>query len=113
MKNLIKPNLNQFCKDALTALVEILPFMLLILIGVMLISGHAFADGGTDYLKPGVNDVKTTFGQGSALMYFIYIAEAIVVAFSWVKTKSPWVLVSLPVLLVATHIFFGSITPPA
>ncbi len=70
--------------------------------------GVAFADGD-DYLADAKPAVDATFGAKSTFIHFIYLAEVISVLLLFNKHKNPLILVSLPVLLIATKYFFNKI----
>lgn len=84
------------------------PGTLLSLLTVMLLvyATCAQADTGTDYLSGMSSGAVSTFGEGSTFEKLLYLGEAVVMGFTWVKTKSVWALAGLPVLMIATHFFF-------
>jgi len=99
--------MNKYLKTVGRMLVKSLPFVYLGTVISLLMCGHAFADGGTNYLKGATDSVTQTFGNNSDFMKIIYIAEVCAIGIAWLKTKSPYVLLGLPVLLLVTHVFFG------
>ena len=62
----------------------------------------SFAEG-TNYLSGLKADVGKTFGAGSDTEYFIYLAEGLMAAFGYIKTKNIMLLGGLPVLMAFTH----------
>ena len=68
----------------------------------------AFADGD-DYSADAKPAVDATFGANSTFIHFIYLAEVVSIMLLFNKNKNPLILVSLPVLLIATKYFFNKI----
>lgn len=101
LQTILKSTLRISCRS--------LPYLYLASMFTLVMSGYSYADG-TDYLSGAWTSVNTTFGESSSFMKIVYVAEVGAIAFAWVKTKSPMVLLGLPILLLATHFFFGSIT---
>lgn len=67
--------------------------------------GIGYADG-TDYLADAKPAVQGTFGQNSTFIYLVYLIEGIVGVAAYIKTKSPFALIGIPVVLIFTHYFF-------
>lgn len=84
------------------------PMMLISLwaMALFVCTACAQADTGTDYLSGMSAGAVSTFGEGSTFEKLLYLGEAVVMGFTWVKTKSVWALAGLPVLMIATHFFF-------
>ena len=99
--------MNKHLKTFGRVLVKSLPFVYLGTVISLLMCGHAFADDGTNYLAGAKASVTKTFGDNSDFMKIIYIAEVGAIGMAWLKVKSPYVLLGLPVLLLVTHVFFG------
>ena len=66
-------------------------------------------DNGDDYLSDAKSTVDATFGASSTFIHFIYLAEVASIMLLFNKNKNPLILVSLPILLIATKYFFGKI----
>ncbi len=79
-----------------------MPLIILSWIIVICVSGTGHAEG-QNYLKGMKGDINATFGKESDLPGYLYAAETFVGAMTWLKTKSPWVFVGLPVLMIFTH----------
>lgn len=99
----------------LTRCLRLLPYCLLGLTCLLGLVGHADAsnlvggsDAGTNWFSGLDGTVDASFKEG--LMKYIYIAEFVATGIAWVKTKSPLVLLGLPILMIATHFFAGQIT---
>jgi len=67
--------------------------------------GHmAHAEGGTDLLAGGKDDVKATFGADSFVMMSIILAELIVGVVMYIRTKNMLILLGLVVVIVFTTV---------
>ncbi|WP_265494771.1 type IV conjugative transfer system pilin TraA [Providencia heimbachae] len=62
-----------------------------------------------DLAKAGVGDAQDTFGEGSSVMYYVMVAEAILIFLAFMKTQNPALLLLIPVFIVGTKIVFGLI----
>lgn len=56
-----------------------------------------------NYLEPLQQDIKDTFGANSMIPYLILLAEGVMGALAYSKTKNIMVLGGVPVLMVFTH----------
>lgn len=65
-----------------------------------------------DLAKNGAVDAKDTFGQGSSVMYYIMLAEAVLIFLAFLKAQNPAILLLIPVFIVGTRIVFGLIGSP-
>ncbi|HHR5913986.1 conjugal transfer protein TraA [Providencia alcalifaciens] len=63
----------------------------------------------TDLAKAGATDAGDTFGEGSSVMYYIMIGEAILIFLAFMKAQNPALLLLIPVFIVGTKIVFGLI----
>lgn len=81
---------------------EVLPFLMLGLVMYCFMSNNSFANG-VNYLAGIRSDVGATFGSGSDTEYFLYLAEALMIAMAWMKTKNIMVFGGLPLLMMFTH----------
>ena len=77
---------------------------------MLVFQGHAFADDG-GYFSGVLPAVATTFGDKSAFEKLLYAGEAVATGAGWLFTKSPKVLIGLPVLMIITHFFFALAMP--
>ena len=89
-----------------------MPYILLFGFVMFIFSSHLFA-AGTDYLSGASDDAASSFGEGSTFEKFLYLGEAIVGAYAYIKTKNIMVLAGVIVLMIFTHFFFGSILTTA
>ncbi|MCF6768423.1 hypothetical protein L3V86_08605 [Thiotrichales bacterium 19S11-10] len=85
-----------------------LPYLLLFSFILLVFSGSLYAAEGVDYLEGAKGDVAKTFGEDSSFIYFAYIAEVLIGGVAFIKTKSPWTLVGIVILMIFTHFFLGS-----
>lgn len=81
---------------------QVAPWISLTAFLYLLLMNQANAEG-TNYLSGLKGDVSATFGKGSDLPTYMYWGEAAVAGVTWLKTKSPWVFVGLPLLMIFTH----------
>nr|WP_318375326.1 type IV conjugative transfer system pilin TraA [Enterobacter sp.] len=89
-----KFNLSNICKVAGAILL------------VMFASKMAQATG-TDLLASQNTTVNSTFGSGSSLIKWFYIAEIIIAIFTYIKVRSPMVFLGLIVVIIFTRIGFA------
>ncbi|HHR5860578.1 TPA: type IV conjugative transfer system pilin TraA [Providencia alcalifaciens] len=75
---------------------------------VLWMAARGFAQA-EDLAKAGAKDAGDTFGSGSSVMYYIMIAEAILIFLAFMKTQNPALLLLIPVFIVGTKIVFGLI----
>lgn len=78
---------------------------LLILI-MICAAGTAYALPPADPLVALRAQVGAVFGTGSTVTYCIYIAEVILGAVSYIKTKNLMLLLGVPILMLFTHAMF-------
>jgi len=93
-KTRAKFNLSNICKVASAILL------------VMLASKMAQATG-TDLLSTQNTTVNSTFGSGSSLIKWFYIAEIVMALFTYIKVRSPLVFVGLVICIIFTRIGFA------
>lgn len=62
---------------------------------------------GSDLLATQNSTVTGTFGEGSSLVKWFYIAEVIFGIFLFIKTRSPLVFVGIVMAVIFTKIGFG------
>lgn len=62
-----------------------------------------------DLAKAGAADAQDTFGQGSSVMYYVMLAEAVLIFLAFLKAQNPAILLLIPVFIVGTRIVFGLI----
>lgn len=62
-----------------------------------------------DLAKAGTKDAQDTFGDGSSVMYYVMLAEAILIFLAFMKTQNPALLLLIPVFIVGTKIVWGLI----
>lgn len=71
-----------------------------------------FCDTSVDPLAATVKpELQALFGPTSTVSYCIYLAEIVVGAVAYVKTKNLLVLIGVPILVIFTGAMFGYITP--
>ncbi|EBD1309267.1 type IV conjugative transfer system pilin TraA [Atlantibacter hermannii] len=78
--------------------------------GLALISfmfAHPVLAAGTDLLSSQNTTVNSTFGSGSSLVKWFYIAEIIMGLFIYIKTRSPLVFVGIVMAIIFTRVAFG------
>ncbi|WP_318366439.1 type IV conjugative transfer system pilin TraA [Enterobacter sp.] len=93
-KTRAKFNLSNLCKVASAILL------------VMFASKMAQATG-TDLLSTQNTTVNSTFGSGSSLIKWFYIAEIVMALFTYIKVRSPLVFVGLVICIIFTRIGFA------
>jgi type IV conjugative transfer system pilin TraA len=101
--------LNNFGLNAYVQFKIYLPYIALGVILFMLCSGHAFADD-TDYLAGSTGAVAKTFGEGSSFEKYLYLGEAILGVFGYIKTKNILTLAGIPIVMIFTKVFFSAVT---
>lgn len=72
----------------------------------LMVTHPAFA-GGTDLLSSQNTTVNSTFGSGSSLIKWFYIAEIIMGLFIYIKARSPLVFVGIVMAIIFTRVAFG------
>ncbi|EBU0282361.1 conjugal transfer protein TraA [Salmonella enterica] len=77
------------------------------LILISLIVAHPALAGGTDLLASQNTTVNSTFGSGSSLVKWFYIAEIIMGLFIYIKVRSPMVFLGVVLCIIFTRIAFG------
>lgn len=83
------------------------------LVGVSLAS-VGLADTITDPLAQSIKpEIASLFGSGSTVSYAIYVAEIILGAVAYIKSKNLLVLVGVPILVLFTHGMFSYISTSA
>ena len=90
---------------------KVLPYCYWVLVIMALLSGTAYAS--TDYLEGAGTAVSGTFGDNTTFEHLLYLGEAVGCAFTYMKTKSYYALIGLPVLMIVTHYYFTKAAPPA
>lgn len=77
----------------------------LVLISLMV--AHPALAAGTDLLSSQNTTVNSTFGSGSSLVKWFYIAEIIMGLFIYIKARSPLVFVGIVMAIIFTRVAFG------
>lgn len=99
-------NSNKVLKDKNGQIHEFLsgsiPVLILSSMVLLCLASQGYAEG-QNYLSGIKSDVSATFGKNSDLPGYLYVAETLFAGFTWMKTKSPWVFVGLPLLMIFTH----------
>lgn len=62
---------------------------------------------GTDLLASQQTTVSSTFGAGSSIVKWFYIAEIIIALFTYIKVRSPLVFLGLVICIIFTRIAFA------
>lgn len=62
-----------------------------------------------DLVAPGRQDAEDSFGEKSSTMYYIMLAEVILVLLAYAKTHNPALFLLIPVFIVATKVIFTMI----
>ncbi|EHR8376834.1 conjugal transfer protein TraA [Escherichia coli] len=65
----------------------------------------------TDLAAAGKADVEATFGEDSTMMYYIMIAEVILVFLLYFRSHNPATFLLIPVFIVVTKVVFSMIAP--
>ncbi|AIN62216.1 type IV conjugative transfer system pilin TraA [Providencia stuartii] len=66
-----------------------------------------------DLAAAGAEDAGDTFGEGSSVMYYIMLGEAVLVLLAFMRAQNPALLLLIPVFIVGTKIVFGLIEAPS
>lgn len=77
------------------------------LVAAALIVTHPAFASGTDLLSSQSSTVNSTFGSGSTMIKWFYMAEIIFGIFIYIKTRSPLTFIGVPLLIVATRTAFS------
>lgn len=77
----------------------------LILISLMV--AHPVLASGTDLLASQQTTVNSTFGSGSSLIKWFYIAEIVMGLFIYIKARSPLVFVGIVACIIFTRVAFS------
>lgn len=77
----------------------------LILISLMV--AHPALASGTDLLASQNTTVNSTFGSGSSIVKWFYIAEIIMGLFIYIKVRSPMVFVGIVMCIIFTRVAFS------
>lgn len=77
------------------------------LILLSLLVAHPALAAGTDLLSSQATTVNSTFGSGSSLVKWFYIAEIIMGLFIYIKARSPLVFVGIVVCIIFTRVAFS------
>ncbi|EJQ2090428.1 type IV conjugative transfer system pilin TraA [Cronobacter sakazakii] len=72
----------------------------------LMVTHPAFASGA-DLLSSQNTTVNSTFGSGSSLIKWFYIAEIIMGLFIYIKARSPLVFVGIVMAIIFTRVGFG------
>ena len=65
----------------------------------------------TDLAAAGKADVEATFGEDSTMMYYIMMAEVILVFLLYFRNHNPATFLLIPVFIVVTKVVFSMIAP--
>ena len=76
------------------------------------LAARGFAQAA-DLAAAGAADAGDTFGEGSSVMYYIMIGEAVLVFLAFMRAQNPALLLLIPVFIVGTKIVFGLIEAPS
>lgn len=74
-----------------------------------LIPGVALADDSGDLLSSQQTTVNSTFGHGSSLEKWFYIAEVFLSLIAYFRVRTPMVFMGLIMVMIFTRIAFGLI----
>ena len=74
---------------------------------IALIATHPAFASGTDLLSSQNATVNSTFGSGSSLVKWFYIAEIIMGLFIYIKARSPLVFVGIVMAIIFTRVACG------
>jgi len=72
----------------------------------LMVTHPAFASG-TDLLSSQNTTVNSTFGSGSSLVKWFYLAEIIMGLFIYIKARSPLVFVGIVMAIIFTRVAFS------
>ncbi|HDR2795211.1 TPA: conjugal transfer protein TraA [Enterobacter asburiae] len=72
----------------------------------LMVTNPSFASG-TDLLSSQATTVSSTFGSGSSLVKWFYIAEIIMGLFIYIKARSPLVFVGIVICIIFTRVAFS------
>ena len=100
--------LNHYSLKSYLFMKEYLPYLVVAGLVLFIISGVSNAADGTNYLSGVESSVSASFGEGSTFEHLLYLGEACVGAFGYIKTKNIMLLVGVVVLMIFTHFFFAS-----
>ena len=75
--------------------------MMMVILGFMMF--YASDSHATNHLSGLKSDIADTFGANSDVPYFLLLAEGVVGAMAYIKTKNLMVLAGVPVLMIFTH----------
>lgn len=67
-----------------------------------------------DLAQAGKADAEATFGEGSTMMYYLMLAEVVLVIILYLRNHNPATFLLIPVFIVATKVIFsviGGATP--
>ena len=76
----------------------------------MFMASTAFCDSADPLAATVLPQVQALFGPTSTISYCIYLAEIIVGAVGYVKTKNLLILIGVPILVIFTSAMFTYIT---
>jgi hypothetical protein len=68
-----------------------------------LMANVSYASEDLNHLKGLKDSVAATFGAGSDISYYLYLAEGLGCAYGYIKTKDIKLLLSLPILIIFTN----------
>lgn len=74
-----------------------------------MIPGVALADDSGDLLSSQQTTVNSTFGHGSSLEKWFYIAEVFLSLIAYFRVRTPMVFMGLIMVMIFTRIAFGLI----
>lgn len=80
-----------------------------IIFAALIVTHPAFASG-TDLLSSQSSTVDSTFGSGSTMIKWFYMAEIIFGIFIYIKTRSPLTFIGVPLVIVATRTAFAIVS---
>lgn len=65
----------------------------------------------TDLAAAGKADVEATFGEDSTMMYYLMMAEVVLVFLLYFRNHNPATFLLIPVFIVVTKVVFSMIAP--
>lgn len=74
---------------------------------ISLMFAHSALAAGTDLLSSQNTTVNATFGSGSSIVKWFYLAEILFGIFIYIKTRSPLTFIGIPILIIATRVGFA------